>query len=290
MYTAWGEAMYEYTAQSTTGSFDSPYRFNGKELDKETGYGYYGARYYQSKLSMWLSVDPLAHKYPNMSPYAFTGNNPVMLVDPDGREIYEVAEDGSINKVAETRFARDQNGNVRELPKGEEKGQNEEYVNRFIGKDRDGKDIQADLDVDLQINQKEVDIEGLPGGQIYSQLSAGSHEDAKNFMMFTAKSTSAEFAYAFTKAGPKETFRIGTLHTSKYSMVYNGPGDLIYHLHTQISESGPSPRDGDAARNNPKAFYEVLENGRSWTQYGPNSIPGTKPPSMPRKPFSSFVR
>jgi RHS repeat-associated protein len=87
MYTAWGEAMYEYTAQSSSGSFDSPYRFNGKELDKETGYGYYGARYYQSKLSMWLSVDPLAHKYPNMSPYAFTGNNPVMLVDPDGMKI-----------------------------------------------------------------------------------------------------------------------------------------------------------------------------------------------------------
>jgi RHS repeat-associated protein len=93
MYTAWGEAMYEYTAQSTSGSFDSPYRFNGKELDKETGYGYYGARYYQSKLSMWLSVDPLAHKYPNMSPYAFTGNNPVMLVDPDGNTIVPADEE-----------------------------------------------------------------------------------------------------------------------------------------------------------------------------------------------------
>jgi RHS repeat-associated protein len=90
MYTAWVEAMYEYNAQSTSGSFDSPYRFNGKELDKETGYGYYGARHYQSKLSMWLSVDPLAHKYPNMSPYAFTGNNPVMLVDPDGNRIISV--------------------------------------------------------------------------------------------------------------------------------------------------------------------------------------------------------
>jgi RHS repeat-associated protein len=93
MYTAWGEAMYEYTAQSSSGSFDSPYRFNGKELDKETGYGYYGARYYQSKLSMWLSVDPLAHKYPNMSPYAFTGNNPVMLVDPDGNTIVPADEE-----------------------------------------------------------------------------------------------------------------------------------------------------------------------------------------------------
>lgn len=45
---------------------------------------YYGARYYDPKVSVWLSVDPLAHKYPSMSPFIFTDNNPVMLVDPDG--------------------------------------------------------------------------------------------------------------------------------------------------------------------------------------------------------------
>ncbi len=71
--------------QSSTGEYDSPYRFNGKELDAETGNYYYGARYYNPKISVWLSVDPLAHKYPSLSPYVFTGNNPIMLVDPDGR-------------------------------------------------------------------------------------------------------------------------------------------------------------------------------------------------------------
>ncbi len=54
---------------------------------KEIGNYYYGARYYDPKVSVWLSVDPLAHKYPSFSPYVFTGNNPIMLVDPDGREI-----------------------------------------------------------------------------------------------------------------------------------------------------------------------------------------------------------
>ena len=32
----------------------------------------------------WLSVDPLADKYPNISPYAYCGWNPIGLVDPDG--------------------------------------------------------------------------------------------------------------------------------------------------------------------------------------------------------------
>lgn len=36
-------------------------------------------------MSVWLSVDAMAHKEPNITPYAYVGNNPVMFVDPDGR-------------------------------------------------------------------------------------------------------------------------------------------------------------------------------------------------------------
>jgi RHS repeat-associated protein len=41
--------------------------FLGKELDEETGYNYFGARYYDSDLSNWISVDPMSDKYPNLS-------------------------------------------------------------------------------------------------------------------------------------------------------------------------------------------------------------------------------
>jgi RHS repeat-associated protein len=87
MYTAWGEAMYDYTAQSSSGSFDSPYRFNGKELDKETGNLYFGQRYYQPQSSTWISVDRLASKYPALSPYCFVMNNPINLIDPNGDSV-----------------------------------------------------------------------------------------------------------------------------------------------------------------------------------------------------------
>ncbi len=36
---------------------------------------------------MWISVDPMADKYPSISPYAYCAWNPVKLVDPDGREV-----------------------------------------------------------------------------------------------------------------------------------------------------------------------------------------------------------
>ena len=60
---------------------------SAKEKDEETSYSYFGARYLASDFSFWLSVDPMADKYPNISPYAYCAWNPVMLVDPDGREI-----------------------------------------------------------------------------------------------------------------------------------------------------------------------------------------------------------
>ena len=64
-----------------------PCSFTGKERDKETGYGYFGARYMDYELmTMWLSVDPLADKYPSISPYAYCAWNPVKLIDPDGKE------------------------------------------------------------------------------------------------------------------------------------------------------------------------------------------------------------
>ena len=69
--------------QRTTG-WNARYSFSGKERDRETGLSYFGARYYDSDLSIWLSVDPLADKLPHQSPYVYCSNNPIGRVDPDG--------------------------------------------------------------------------------------------------------------------------------------------------------------------------------------------------------------
>jgi len=67
------------------------YSFTGKEKDSETGFYYFGARYYDPTLSgIFLSVDPMADKYPSLSPYVYCAWNPVKLVDPDGMEINPV--------------------------------------------------------------------------------------------------------------------------------------------------------------------------------------------------------
>ena len=65
----------------------TPYLFNAKEFDEETGMYYYGARYYEPRLSLWMSVDPLQEKYPNISTYCNAANNPIKFIDSDGRKL-----------------------------------------------------------------------------------------------------------------------------------------------------------------------------------------------------------
>ena len=79
----YGETLFE---KSQNFDYDNPYKFNGKELDQETGLYYYGARYYDPETSVWLSVDPLVEKYPNLNPYTYTFSNPVRFMDPTGME------------------------------------------------------------------------------------------------------------------------------------------------------------------------------------------------------------
>ena len=88
-YIPYGEIFVE----ERNGAWNSPYLFNSKELDEETGLYYYGARYLNPTSGMWLSTDPLFEKYVGMSPYNYCAGNPVMMVDVDGREL-SVSVDG----------------------------------------------------------------------------------------------------------------------------------------------------------------------------------------------------
>ena len=77
-----------------------PTIFTGKERDEETGYGYFGARYMDHELmTMWLSVDPMADKYPSISPYAYCAWNPVKLIDPNGMDTLLFNSNGRYQKT-----------------------------------------------------------------------------------------------------------------------------------------------------------------------------------------------
>ena len=101
-YVPFGEVFIE----ERNNVWNTPYLFNAKEFDEETGMYYYGARYYEPRLAIWISVDPISNFDPtndenyidgehnlgvynnfNLNPYGYCYLNPVKLVDPNGKQV-----------------------------------------------------------------------------------------------------------------------------------------------------------------------------------------------------------
>jgi RHS repeat-associated protein len=128
-YVPFGEVFLE----EKNAKWNTPYLFTSKELDRETGMYYFGARYYDPKTSVWVSVDPLAVYNPvmetefyydgqhnggmynsgNLNTYGYCYQNPILYVDPNGKQIewgkywnntQQFLNDAGdvVNKVAET--------------------------------------------------------------------------------------------------------------------------------------------------------------------------------------------
>ena len=81
-YVPFGEVFIE----ERNNTWNTPYLFNAKEFDEETGMYYYGARYYEPRLSLWMGTDIIEEKHPDISSYCFVFNNPIKLIDSNGMD------------------------------------------------------------------------------------------------------------------------------------------------------------------------------------------------------------
>ena len=89
-YYPFGMRMEGY-GRMVTGT-ENAYTYNGKELNQDFDLDWldYGARWYDASIARWSAVDPLAEAYAPFSPYNYVLNNPIMLIDPDGRAVGEI--------------------------------------------------------------------------------------------------------------------------------------------------------------------------------------------------------
>lgn len=82
MYYSYGKILREF--QNGLGA--EKYLTTHHERDKETGLDYRGARYYDSDVARFLSLDPLAANFPAWSSYNYVLGNPTTYIDPDGKD------------------------------------------------------------------------------------------------------------------------------------------------------------------------------------------------------------
>ena len=251
--------------------------------------------YYTDRLSIWLSVDPLADKYPHLSPYAYCADNPVNRIDPDGRDVWEINDQGEIvNRI-------------------KDKTQDAFYM---VSKDADG-NYQRTFTTDAEGN-KNYNFISFKYGTVESQRttainSTDSYDtykvrgDANGTQMFEFMSQNTIVEWAQTKTGVKGDKGLNFITTShdvdkergisnlyrgqlqyKYTVReinHNHPNNTPYPSGSFVSKTGDKIGEwGDvgfssiitnhrkANRWNRTTFGIYLPDSRSYIKYGPNSI------------------
>ncbi len=131
--------------------------YNGKEkideITNNTGSHLdFGARIYDSRVGRWLSLDPLAIKYPSLTPYNFVGNMPIIAIDPNGEEIWIVVNkkvDGKSQTIEKLQYKNGKlyNEDGKVVRRASEYARTVQYqLNQLKQDDGDAKDIITELE------------------------------------------------------------------------------------------------------------------------------------------------
>ncbi len=261
------------------------YTFSAKEKDSETGLSYFGSRYYSSDLSVWLSVDPMADKYPSMSPYVYCANNPVKLVDPNG-EAWEVNQDGYIRQCG------DENDHTLYAVKGRK----DEFGDRILYKygKLKGKERSTPVSVDVMskmISDKTQHWDVMSRRYIehdYTKLEfIGNRgiDEAKKLICFLSKNTDVEWSIVGGSYQKDISTLICTSHFEKKEYMGADRAALMapfnnlyffFHTHPKNEIFGWLSNEKDRAvcralacdYNSPQALFGVIHKGVFFDLHG----------------------
>jgi len=248
-YMPFGEPFIE---QRSITSYYTPYTFSAKERDTETGYSYFGARYYDADISVWLSVDPMADKAPGWTPYRYCFQNPINHTDFSGllEDGYTVDEWGNFEKVDNTG--------------GEEYDVIYKKADYLAGKreyDRTGTKSGIQVDKSILKSQKTINIElfDRDGRDTGERLKNHRYEiktdgEATKLFEFLANNTKVEWSNKlFFDPKTKRTINVlntsheeGTISAGTHVVFkYTDKGYLVKRADHNHPSGSPQPSEGD---------------------------------------------
>ena len=168
------------------------------------------ARHYNSALSIWLSVDPMADKYPSTSPYTYCANNPVRLVDADGRKIDPASENEWDHNKQEIKDVKERLDNfVNEIrEKGCQHGWSEKKIQRRTQEYEERANIlQNTLDV-MRALEESAETYTLIKSKKSGKFQQGGSCDKLEILY----SSTARFVHEVTHAGQYHRHEIGFIN------------------------------------------------------------------------------
>jgi len=274
-YTPWGEVFIE----ERNNTWNTPFLFNAKELDEETGLYYYHARYYDPRTSIFYGVDPplidgtyLSGKMNggvfnsfNLNPYIYCSNNPMNRIDPDGLNDFGLDENSGILSLID--LTKDESDFII-TGKFDETG-------KFTPNDKSNSILKVSKGV-LNAENKQQDLSTT--GFV---TTGGNQEDGIDAMYFISTQTGIELdGKGFnTNDGVPELLVGGwsensTTHAKNTK--FNQQGTVTFDIHTHIIGKEGNPKLGygfagekDLDRVARYPAYYILSERNGLTQYYP---------------------